>query len=490
MRKLLIILGVPVDDLNMSEALERLEEFIRIGRATGKSHQIATVNADFVVNSLHDPELRRILQESDMATADGMPLVMGARMLGVPLTGRVTGADLVPALAERAAERGYSIFLLGARDGVAARAAQILKSRYAGLKIAGVLSPPNMSILEMDRTILDEIKAAKPDILLVAFGNPKQEKWISMYAHELSVPICIGIGGTLDMIAGITKRAPLWMQRSGLEWLYRLAQEPRRLWKRYVLDLGYFGYFFVRQWWAMRRGRIPSTLLPLSDTIVVENTVILNIQGRMDSGNLAAFVDQATQALAVSPFLIVNLARAEFFDSSAMGALVALANRAREAGGGLRLVAVAPPVARILSLVRLDRFFDIDDDVETSLKSCRISSATWVAPEQDHHGWVVLKMPRSLDATTAPELIDSCTARMVENARLILDFSETTFVASAGLAAMVKLSRQSKEQGGELRVIGCSGDVLRGIKLVKLDLVIPLFQDLQSAIAPVATPAY
>src|SRR5919205_2262938 len=126
MRKLLIILGVPVDDLTMDQALGRIEEFIHIGRATGRSHQIATVNADFVVNSLHDPELRRILQEADMATADGMPLVMGARMLGVPLTGRVTGADLVPALAERAAREGYSIFLLGARPGIAAQAAQIL----------------------------------------------------------------------------------------------------------------------------------------------------------------------------------------------------------------------------------------------------------------------------------------------------------------------------------------------------------------------------
>ena len=104
-------------------------------------------------------------------------------------------------------------------------------------------------------------------------------------------------------------------------------------------------------------------------------------------------------------------------------------------------------------------------------------------------GYLVLKMPRSLDATTAPGLIETCTERIAENARLILDFSETIFVASAGLAAMVKLSRQSKEHGGELRVIGCSGDVLRGIKLVKLDMVIPLFQDLQSAINTVATPA-
>jgi N-acetylglucosaminyldiphosphoundecaprenol N-acetyl-beta-D-mannosaminyltransferase len=489
MRKLLIILGVPIDDLSMPEALDRLEEFIKIGHATGKSHQVATVNADFVVNSLHDPELRRILQESDMATADGMPLVMGARLLGVPLADRVTGADLVPALAERAAQKGYSIFLLGARPGVAARAGQILQSRYPGLKIVGSISPPNTSVLEMDQSILDEVKAARPDILLVAFGNPKQEKWISMYARELSVPICIGIGGTLDMIAGITRRAPLWMQRSGLEWLYRLMQEPRRLWKRYVLDMGYFGFFFVAQWWAMRRGHVPSTLLPLSDTIVVDNTVILHIQGRMDANNLAAFVDQATQALAISPFLIVNLAKAEFLDSSAMGALVALANRARAAGGGVRLVSIPPTIARILSLVRLDRFFDIDADVETSLKSCRISSETWVEPAQDHQGWLVVKMPQSLDGATAPAVIDNCLERMKENARLILDFTETIFVASAGLAAMVKLNRQSKEYGGELRVIGCSGDVLRAIKLVKLDIVIPLFHDLQTATSSVPTPA-
>jgi N-acetylglucosaminyldiphosphoundecaprenol N-acetyl-beta-D-mannosaminyltransferase len=291
------------------------------------------------------------------------------------------------------------------------------------------------------------------------------------------------------MIAGITKRAPLWMQRSGLEWLYRLAQEPRRLWKRYVMDMAYFGYFFVRQWWAMRRGHVPSTLLPLSDTIVVDNTVILNIQGRMDASNLAAFVDQATQALAVSPFLIVNLSKTEFLDSSAMGALVNLANRARAAGGGVRLVSVAPPIARILSLVRLDHFFDIDDDVETSLKSCRISLETWTEPVHDHQGWLVVKMPRSLDATTTPEVIETCLERMKDNARLILDFTETTFVASAGLAAMVKLSRHSKENGGEVRVVGCSGDVLRGIKLVKLDMVLPLFQDVQAATAAAPTLA-
>ena len=189
MRKLLIILGVPIDDLTMPQALTRLEEFIALGRATGRSHQIATINADFVVNSLHDPELRRILQESDMATADGMPLVLGSRLLGVPMGDRVTGADLVPALAERAAEKGYSMFLLGAREGVGLRAAEILQERYPGLQIAGVISPPNVAIQEMDRTILAQIRRAKPDILLVAFGNPKQEKWIRMYSLIVSMPL-------------------------------------------------------------------------------------------------------------------------------------------------------------------------------------------------------------------------------------------------------------------------------------------------------------
>ncbi|MBK9940417.1 MAG: WecB/TagA/CpsF family glycosyltransferase [Kouleothrix sp.] len=367
MRKLLIILGVPIDDLDMSQALMRLEQFIALGRSTGKSHQVATINADFVVNSLNDSELRRILQESDMATADGMPLVLGARLLGVPLADRVTGADLVPALAERAAQKGYSIFLLGARPGVGIRAAEILQERYPGLTIAGVIAPPNVPIQAMDRSILDQIKAAKPDILLVAFGNPKQEKWIRMYADTLAVPVCIGVGGTFDMIAGITKRAPGWMQRAGLEWLYRLIQEPHRLWRRYVHDLLYFGYFFLRQWWAMRQGALPAPLLPISETVIVDKTVILNIEGRMDIDTYSLVIERADKALQMSPCVVVNLARATFLDSTAMGALVALANRARAAGGSLRLAAVPPVIARTLALVRLDQFFEIFTDVETAL---------------------------------------------------------------------------------------------------------------------------
>lgn len=482
MRKLLIILGVPIDDLNMDEALARIEGFVVDGRATGKTHQIATVNADFVVNALHDVELRRILQESDMATADGTPLVWGARMLGVPLEGRVTGADMVPALAERAAKNGYSIYFFGARQGVAARAAAILKERYPDLKVAGIASPPVSPVHEMDPQYLDAIRAAQPDILLVAFGNPKQEKWIHMYAGELAVPVCIGVGGTLDMIAGVTRRAPRWMQQTGLEWFYRLIQEPRRLWKRYVLDMFYFGSFFLRQWWAMRGQPPPAPLLPITDTLLVANTAILTVRGRLDAGNQAMFVKRASQALAASSHLIVDLAEATFLDSSALGTLVALANRVRAAGGRLALAAVPQAIAQVLSLVRLDGFFEICPSVEAALASQSSQSQADVASLQEREGWSVLRAPRAFDRTSAPALVDTCRERIERNPRLVLDFSETAFLSSAGMAAIVKLNRIAQANGGELRVAGCSRDVLRSLQMVKLDTTVPLYQDVHTAI--------
>ncbi|MEZ4867904.1 MAG: WecB/TagA/CpsF family glycosyltransferase [Caldilineaceae bacterium] len=371
MRKLLVILGTPVDDINMEEALDRIETFIAIGRATGKGHQIATINADFVVKSLHDPELRRILQEADLATADGMPLVWSARLLDVPLQDRVTGADMVPALAQRAAEKGYSIYFLGAAPGVAAQAATILQTQYPDLRIAGIAAPSPSAVQNGDPAIIAACRAAKPDILLVAFGNPKQEKWIYHHARQLGVPVMMGVGGTFDFIAGVTKRAPRWMQQTGLEWLYRLVCEPRRLWKRYATDLIGFGAFFLWQWWTMRQRTTTPTVLPLSDTLLVKDTVILNVQGRLDRSNQRPFAEKAFQSLGDTPWLIVNLAQAEFLDSSAIGTLVALTKQAREADGNLWLAHVPPTIQRVLALLRLEEFFDICTDVEEALQARR-----------------------------------------------------------------------------------------------------------------------
>ena len=321
MRKLAVVLGTPIDDLNLSEALDRIEHMVHVGRASSRVHQVATVNADFVVRALFDPELRYLLQNADLLTADGMPLVWGMRLLGIPLPGRVTGADLVPALAERAARNGLSIFFLGGALGVAARAADLLKKKYPELKVAGVYSPSFSPVLEMDTSFLEEIRSARPDILLVAFGNPKQEKWIGMYGRQLGVPVMIGVGGSLDFVAGQTRRAPEWMQRSGLEWIYRLLQEPRRLFRRYAIDLTVFGSFFLYQWWVMlppRSRRQP----PSIGVEIVQEKVILNLHGYLTKDSLDVFYPLEQEVLRVSPHILVNLAKVEFLDSAAIGQLL------------------------------------------------------------------------------------------------------------------------------------------------------------------------
>jgi N-acetylglucosaminyldiphosphoundecaprenol N-acetyl-beta-D-mannosaminyltransferase len=483
MRKLLVILGIPIDDLTMAEALDRLEEFVVIGRESGKSHQVATVNADFVVKAQYDPELRYLLQESDLATADGMPLVWGARLLGVPLVERVAGADMIPALARRAAQEGYSLYFLGAAPGVASKAGKILQEENPRLKIVGIASPPYSSVLEMDRTVVEDIKKAKPDILLVAFGNPKQEKWIGMYGRELGVPVMIGVGGTLDFIAGTTKRAPMWMQRLGLEWLFRLLHDPRRLWRRYVVDMVVFGSFFVRQWWVMRQGHQPPILLPRADVVIVEDTAVLAVQGRLDISNLAPLVESAERALRRTPYLLVDLSKATFLDSAAIGALVGLTKQARDSGGKMWLVSVPESIFQTLSLMRLDRFFEFHEDVSTGLTARRARNLSSTRPAQEYGEWTVVKMPRRMDAATCPKITRECSNMLNRNPYLVLDLSETVFLASAGLATFVQLNREAREEGGELRLTSGSEEVRSVLRIARFDQVFTLYNDVFAATA-------
>lgn len=488
MRNLLVVLGIPIDNLTMAATLERCDAMIAAGRATGRTHQITTVNADFVVNSLHDPELRHILQEADLNTADGMPLVWASRLLGGPLPGRVTGADLVPALAQHAAERGYSIFFLGARPGVAAQAAAILQERHPGLKVAGVLSPPPASVLEMDRSVMEMVRAAQPDILLVAFGNPKQEKWIRMYAPELQVPLCIGIGGTLDMIAGVTQRAPVWMQRVGLEWSYRLLQEPRRLFKRYVHDFVYFGMFFARQWWVLRDRAVAAPAgAPAADPAPaptpprLPGVAYLELTGRIDAANHTAVLERAGRLLDEHPSLMLDLAGVTFLDSTALGALVALTNRARTAGGNLWLVRVPPTIQRIFTLVRLDHFFEIlPDSAAVAAQQAAVADPEPASAAE----WTIVPTGRTLDAETAPAFVETCLHRMERNPFLIVDLSATVFLASAGMAALLKLDAEAQRRQGELRIVGCSADVLRTLHLVRLDALLTIVPTLEEAARP------
>ena len=267
-----VILGTPIDDVTMPEAVERIAEMVADGRATGRAHQVATVNVDFVVNAKHDDEVRRILQRSDLAIPDGMGVLWGARLIGQQIRERTAGVDLVPAICERAAIEGWRVCLFGGAPGVAERAARMLRERH-GSDVVGVEAPVVAADGTMDSAALDQLTALDADVVGVALGNPKQERWISRYGSTVGAPVFIGIGGTVDFLTGVTRRAPGWMQRGGLEWVHRALSEPRRLALRYAKDLVVFGPGVATAAWRGRR-RGPA-VVPLVEEVDGVRTVRL-----------------------------------------------------------------------------------------------------------------------------------------------------------------------------------------------------------------------
>jgi N-acetylglucosaminyldiphosphoundecaprenol N-acetyl-beta-D-mannosaminyltransferase len=221
-----VILGVPVDPVTYGETLDRIAAFVSGDRL----HQICTVNPEFVMTAQDDSDFMAVLNQADLCIPDGIGLLWAARRLGAPLRERVAGSDLLWLIAERAAAEGWRLFLLGAREGVAARCADILSARYPGLEVVGTY--PGSPRKEDNADIVARINASRPDILLVAYGAPNQDKWIARNRDALpTVRMAMGIGGAFDFVTGEATRAPRWVQRLGLEWLFRLLREPWR-WRR------------------------------------------------------------------------------------------------------------------------------------------------------------------------------------------------------------------------------------------------------------------
>jgi len=219
------ILGVRVNNITTDETLEAINKMV----ADGGPHQIVTVNPEFVMQAQHNPAFRVVLGEATLALPDGAGLLWAAHLGGHPLHERVTGSDTLPLIAHMSAQRGYRIYLLGAAPGVAEKAAALLTAKNPGLEIAGTFAgSPDPSF---DDEIVSRIVATSPDMLFVAYGAPRQDFWIHRNLERLQVPVCMGIGGALDFITGVTQRAPGWMRNAGLEWLHRLYKEPWR-WRR------------------------------------------------------------------------------------------------------------------------------------------------------------------------------------------------------------------------------------------------------------------
>ena len=222
-----------VDKCSSHEALSAIIAYARSG---GPPAYVLTPNAQHVVLLDTDPQLREIYRTADLVVPDGISLLLAARIFGRSLPERVAGVDLFQGLCKLAAEAGLSVFLLGGRPGSAELAASHLRSTYRDLQVRTYCPPLNFENDPSELSRIDEkIQRSRPHLVFVAFGAPKQEYWIHRYGRKLQVPVCIGVGGSFEMVAGVVQRAPVWIQRLGCEWLFRFCAEPRRMWRRYLI---------------------------------------------------------------------------------------------------------------------------------------------------------------------------------------------------------------------------------------------------------------
>lgn len=224
-RVALTLMRVPIHDVTMDETIAWVSYWI----AHGQSAQIATVNPEFLMRARQDIDFEAVLNRAALCIPDGIGIVWAARLRGSPLRERVTGSDLVPRLAREASEHGWRVFFLGAAPGVAQTAASILAKRHPELQIAGCHA--GSPAPEEEAEIIKKVKETRADLLLVAYGAPKQDLWLARNLKYTGATVGIGVGGSFDFLAGVSRRAPRWMQRIGLEWLHRLIQEPGR-WRR------------------------------------------------------------------------------------------------------------------------------------------------------------------------------------------------------------------------------------------------------------------
>jgi N-acetylglucosaminyldiphosphoundecaprenol N-acetyl-beta-D-mannosaminyltransferase len=242
------VLGVAIEDITEDEAVQRIAGFI----AAETPQYAVTINPEFVMEAQRNRSFRRVLAGAHLATPDGFGLLLVARLRGQAFRGRVTGIDLIHRLAQAGAGVGWSLFLLGAAPGVAERAADALRQAHPGLHIAGCYA--GTPRLEDEPAIRTRIAQTRPDILLVAYGTPAQELWIARNYQLLQVPVAIGVGGAFDFLAGEAPRAPHWLRRLGLEWLYRLIHQPWR-WRRIINAVPLFLWAAV---WEIVRGKVKS----------------------------------------------------------------------------------------------------------------------------------------------------------------------------------------------------------------------------------------
>jgi N-acetylglucosaminyldiphosphoundecaprenol N-acetyl-beta-D-mannosaminyltransferase len=442
------MLGVPFDNVTTAEAVAAIEHMV----ASRQPHYLVTANVDFLVQAQSDVELRHILVQAHLVLCDGTPLVWASRLLGNRLPERVAGSDLAPVLLKVAAEKKYRVFLLGATPDSVEEAASRLRSKHPSLIIAGSYSPPFNALLHMNHEeIKRRVQEARPDILFVAFGCPKAEKWIGMHYRELGVPVVAGVGATIDFLAGRVKRAPRWMQKAGMEWIFRMACEPRRLFRRYMKDLWVFGWRIAAQWFLLQ---------------------CLPRLSRRSSKMPAGPWWDATRR--VGRHCILDLSGLPLVDSTDVGLLLVLQKKLHAAGRHFVLASASRGVQRALALMRLKDHFAMApnlaaaEDVIEARNLEKSSMVTRRGPEDAR----ALEWHGEITAANAGEIWNHTLDLLAGAERpnpVAIDLSRARFIDSSGLTIMVRMQQWAWRQGTKLMFTGAQPAVRHMLRTATLE---------------------
>ncbi len=477
--RVLSILGLPFNDVSFDDVLEWISHRAQERRPV----YIATANLDFVMQAWSDPEQQRILLEADLVVADGFPIVWLSRWMGMGLKERVTGSDLTPMLADLSAREGFRLFLLGGAPGVPEKAAAKLAERAPGVRIAGCYSPPKADLLDMDHAdILARLEDAGPDIVLVAFGAPKQEKWVHMHMDRWNVPVAMGIGGSLDFLAGAQKRAPRLFQKLALEWLWRMLSDPRRLVGRYSRNFVFLARTLIRLARA-RYGTIPA---PPADGPTLQRKELadwgaqrvpmpaINDVDVCDCFLRDADPDDGTRVV------VVDLETRDWLNPMETGALIQAARRSRARNRSLYVLAAHPRAFRQLRLFHLENHLNVEASTDALLNRLRADhrAAREGAVETDENRRLTLALPAELTAAGLPvfraRVEEAWQSLEAEGgpAALRVDASTLSFIDSAALGFLVSLKRRIETAGGAFSGFGYSGTILQTLKIARLDKVL------------------
>lgn len=463
--EMMFLLGLPFHDVTLDEVLDHCREMMR----RDKPSYVVTANVDFTTQASEDEDLRRIVFFADRVVCDGMPLVWLSRISGYPLRERVAGSDMVPRLLEICGEEKHGVYFLGSDEKTLAEAKEIVEDRYPGLRVVGYESPPMGAVVEWDNEAMCErMRVSGAKLLLACLGCPKQERWIHAHHQDSGIALSIGVGASLDFITGKQKRAPKWMQKTGLEWFWRMSSNPKRMVGRYGADFVFLIKGAVSEWLLRRkREQVEETPRPAPRPVESEGVMRLAWSGSLEKER----VEGAPIPEKLDGPVMLDLGGVDFMDSAGLGRFAMLVRRVREDGGRMVICGISAFVRRAFDQAKLGGLVPVFDEETAALAKLREGGGGGKVSAGG--GETRVSFEGALDATAL-----TSTRSVLEDAvaggsgDVVLDLERVEFIDSRAVGLLIAVKKQLTAQGRELWLENPDASVRQVIGLLKLDKVL------------------